>query len=415
MSTPAPFSTNVPPIQITATGVVLPSEAAILAGVSQDLNACFGGNLNPSLKTPQGQLAQTYTAIIANANSAYASLIQGVNPPTSSGFMQDAIGRLYFMLRNPGLPTEVTVTCIGLPGVVIPIGAQAQDTSGNLYTCTVAVTIPIGGSVATTFANVLNGPIPCPANTLTTIYQSISGWDTINNASAGVVGANVETPAAFEFRRQQTIAANSNGFLASVYGAVFSLAGVIDVFAVENDTTSAITGAIGGNPNSTSYSVAANSVYVGVAGSASSAAIAQAIWSKKSPGCNTNGNTSVTVTDPNYSLPQPSYTVKYNALTNVPIYIAVTLTTNAGLPANYTALIQAAVIAQFTGANGGLRARAGALLTSAPYYSPIILLGQVFQISTIFIGTSASPTTTSVQMGIDQEPTITAAHITVSP
>jgi len=72
------------------------------------------------------------------------------------------------------------------------------------------------------------------------------------------------------------------------------------------------------------------------------------------------------------------------------------------------------VIAQFTGTNGGLRARIGMLLTVAPYYGPIIALGQVFQLTSIAIGTSSSPTNPSVQMGIDQVPTITAVNITVA-
>lgn len=407
------MSTNVPAIQWTPTGIVVPTQAQLLTGAQADINAAFGGNLNPALNTPQGQLASSEAAIVANANASIANIVNGVNPATSSGFMQDAIGRLYYMERNPGLPTTVTCTCIGLSGTVIPVGATVSDTSGNTYVCTGQVVIPIGGSVSAQFQNTQLGPIACPANTVTSIYQSIPGWDTVNNPSAGVVGANVETPAAFEYRRQQTIAANANGSLQAVYGAVAALPGITDVFAVENFTSSAITGAIGGNPNSTSYSVAANSIYVAVVGGLQTS-IAQTIWTKKAPGCNMNGNTSTTVTDTNYSLPQPSYTIKYNVPTNVPIFVAVTLGTATGLPANYTALIQAAVIAQFTGTNGAARARVGALLLAADYYGPIRALGSVFQLTSVFIGTSASPSGTSVQMGIDQEPTIVSSGITVA-
>jgi hypothetical protein len=406
--------TAVPQIQWNPTGLVLPTEPAILTGCQQDLNAAFGGNLNPALNTPQGQWATSEAAIIANANASIANIVNGVNPATSSGFMQDAIGRLYFLTRNPGLPTTVTATCIGLPGTVIPVGAQAADTSGNLYVCTGAQIIPIGGSVSAQFQNVVLGPIACPANTLTTIYQSIPGWDTVNNAGAGVLGANVETPAAFEFRREQTIAANSNGALQSVYGAVFALPGIVDVFAVENATTSAITGAIGGNPNSTSYSVAANSIYVAVVGGTQSQ-IAQAIWTKKSPGCNTDGNTSTTVTDTNYSLPQPSYTIKYNTPTNTNIYFAATLASNSGLPGNYKTLIQNAIIAQFLGQTGNARARIGSQILAANYYGAVLALGAIYQLTSIVIGFTSSPASSSLQMGIDQMPVTIAANITVSP
>ena len=402
--------TNVPAPAFTATGLTVPSQPALLAGVQADLNAAFGGNLNPALNTGQGQWAQTESAIIAGNNAALSSLVNGVDPATSTGFMQDALGRIYFMERNPGLSTVVTVTVIGLPNTVIPIGALGSDTSGNLYACTASVIIPISGTATTTFANTVLGPIACPANTLTTIYQAIPGWDTINNAGAGVIGANVETSAAFEYRRQQSVAGNSQGGTAAVYGAVFGVPGVIDCYVIENGTSAAV------SVGSTSYSVAANSIYVAVVGGVSTA-IAQAIAAKKSPGCNTNGNTSVTVTDPAYSYPQPSYSIKYNNPTAVPIYFYVKMNTLTGLPSNYASLIQNAIIAQFTGSNGGLRARIGMLLTTPPYVGSVLALGSTIQslFESIYIGTSANPTSANVnvQMGIDQTPTIAASQIAI--
>ena len=47
----------VPPIVFTDAGVVLPTEAAVLAGVQSDYDSAFGGGLNPALNTPQGLLA----------------------------------------------------------------------------------------------------------------------------------------------------------------------------------------------------------------------------------------------------------------------------------------------------------------------------------------------------------------------
>ena len=51
-----PTSSSVPAIVFSATGLVLPDESAILAGVQADMNAAFGGNMNAGLSTPQGQL-----------------------------------------------------------------------------------------------------------------------------------------------------------------------------------------------------------------------------------------------------------------------------------------------------------------------------------------------------------------------
>jgi hypothetical protein len=184
------MATNVPSIQFTDAGLVLPAESAILAGVQADQNAAFGGGLNPALETPQGQLASSTTAIIGEKNNEFAFYVNQVDPDFASGRMQDAIARIYFIDRKPATPTAVVATCVGLAGVVIPVGATAKAGDGNLYTCTEAGTIPVGGSIDLNFACAVTGPIACPAGSLNQIYQSIPGWDTINNAADGTVGSS---------------------------------------------------------------------------------------------------------------------------------------------------------------------------------------------------------------------------------
>lgn len=365
------MTTNVPAIQFLPTGLSVPTEAQVLTGIFADLNAAFGGNLNAALNTPQGQWSTAQAAAVAAANAVFAAIVNGIDPDTAIGFMQDAIGRIYFLNRNPGVATVVQCTCTGAIGTPIPTGAQAQDTSANLYQCTQGGTIGSGGTVSLTFANIVVGPVPCPASTLTIIYQTPAGsggWESITNPSPGVVGANIETPTAFEFRRQNSVAGNAQGWQAAVYGAVFALPGVIDVYLYENATSSPVT------VGSTNISLAANSIYVGVIGGVP-AAIEQAIWSKKSPGCNYNGNTSGTVYDTsgNYVSP-PAYTVSYNNNSENPVncYFAVSITNLSTLPANIVALVQAAIVAQFTGQVATLpRARIASQLVALAYAAAV--------------------------------------------
>jgi hypothetical protein len=276
-------TTNVPAPQFTSTGLVIPTEAQILAGVLADQNAAFGGNLNPALNTPQGQIATSTTAEINNGNVALATLVNQVDPDTSTGFMQDAIARFYFLDRNPAIPTTVNLQIVGAFGTPIPEGALAQDTSGNLYQCTQAGEIPVGGTITLAFANIVAGPTPCPANTVTTIYQSIPGWDRVNNSAAGVTGSAVETPAAFEYRREQSVAKNGQGSLPAIYAACFGVPDVLDVFVTQNNTPNVVTGTINGNPNATGFPIAPNSIYIAVVGG-DSQAIANAIWAAANVG-----------------------------------------------------------------------------------------------------------------------------------
>ncbi|MES2348879.1 MAG: baseplate J/gp47 family protein, partial [Pseudomonadota bacterium] len=203
--------TSVPPIEFTPAGLVVPDESAILAGVQADMNAAFGGNLNPGLSTPQGQLASSEAAIIAAKNADFVTFVNQIDPATASGFMQDAIGRIYFLDRIPAASTTVDVVCSGKTGTVIPVGALAQDSTGNIYAATGTGTIPAGGSVTVPFAAVQTGPIDCPAGAITGIYQAIFGWDSASNVVDGVTGRDVESRADFEYRRKLSVAGNANG------------------------------------------------------------------------------------------------------------------------------------------------------------------------------------------------------------
>lgn len=400
------MTTAVPPIQFTPEGLVLPTPAAVLTGVQTDLNAAFGGNLNPALNTPQGQIASSETAIVVDNNNLFAEFVNQVDPDTADGFMQDAIARIYFLERSPGVPTNVECLCTGLFGTVIPIGAQALDTSGNRYVCTSGGVIGSGGNVTLAFQNVVNGPVPCPSHTLTVIYQAIPGWDSIDNSAPGTEGADVETRAAFEFRRQQSVALNAHGSLPSIAAAVFDVDGVIDVYAIENveNTTQ--------NTGSTNYPVVAHSLYVAVVGGTDDA-VAQAIWDKKDVGCNYNGNTTVDVVDPSYSFPQPSYTVKFERPPALPILFAVDIADSASLPANIEDLVKAAIIASFNGADGSARVRIGSLLVASKFYGAVQTIGPEVSILSILLG-STTPTLTSQQIGIDQAPTVQGSDITVT-
>jgi hypothetical protein len=402
------MATNVPPVVFTPTGPDVPQESAVLAGVKQDINDAFGGQLNMDApETPQGQLAASQAAIVADCNERWAYLVNQIDPDTAEGFMQDAIARIYFLDRSPGAPTAVQCLCSGSAGVVIPVGAEAQDTSGNRYVCTQEGVIPISGSITLSFANVLDGPIPCPANTLTIIYRAIPGWDSINNPTPGVAGRLVETRAEFEFRRRNSVALNARGSLPSIYSAVFDVDDVIDVFAYENTTNAPL------DVGSTDYTMVPHSLYVAVVGG-DAQEIAEAIWRKKDVGCDYNGNTSVIVKDTSgYQAPEPTYTVKFERPASLPIFFRVEIAASVSLPADIEQLVRAAIIAAFNGLDGGQRARIGSMILASRFVGPVQRIGPEVSILSILIGTSGPGALNSVLVGIDQAPTVDENDITV--
>lgn len=378
-------TTNVPPVSFSPLGFIAPSDEAILAGVLADYAAAFaitGYNLNPALNTPQGQLASSTAALVSDADQTFLYYTTQVDPSYAQGRMQDAIGRIYFLQRNPAEPTALQVQCSGAPGVLIPLGSLVQDNAGNTYSSTGSGTIGPGGNVTIGFANLIPGPIAVPSSL--TIYQAIPGWDSASVVS-GDIGQNTETSQQFEARRSASVAVNSIGSVPSVLGAVLSVPGVLDAYVTENATSGTAT--VGG------VVLAANSLYVAVTGGSASA-IAEAIWTKKAPGCAYNGNTTVTVYDSNsgYSPPYPSYQVTFEIPSSLPIFFTVTIKNSTLVPSNAIVQIQNALQAAFAGGSGVPKARIGSTLYATQYVSPITSLGTWAEaIISLQIGSANTP------------------------
>lgn len=364
------MTTNVPSIQLTSVGYVAPPGPSVLAGVQADISAAFGKTLNFNLNTPQGQISSSLAASINNANQIFVYFSQQVDPAYSSGRFQDAIGRLYFMTRNPAQPTALQINCTGA-GVTIPIGALISDKAGNLYQCTQAGTLPPGGgTIVLSFAAQIPGPTPVPDSGNVSIYQAIPGWDTVSVAS-GVVGSNVESRAAFEIRRADSVSSNSFGATGSIIGAVAAVPGVLDYYGYNNNTSSAVT--IGG------VTIPAYSIYICVAGG-SPTAIAQAILSKKSAGAPMAGNTTVTAYDSNplYAQPIP-YSITFQIPSAIQVLFKVVIASGPTVPTNAVTLVQNALLAAFQGASlqasftGSIN---GTILTVSAVQSGTIAIGQ---------------------------------------
>ena len=398
-------TTSVPAATLGAAGFVAPAESDVLTGVMADISAAFGGGLNPDLSTPQGQLASSLTAIIGDCNDAFAALANGVDPAFASGRMQDAIARIYFISRNPATATVVSCVCAGAAGTVIPSGTLVQDGAGYYYAATSAGTIPATGTLAMEFACPTTGPVSCPAGALS-LYQSVSGLTSVTNMVAGITGTDEEGRAAFEARRAATVEGNSIGSNAAILGGILAVAGVTDAYVTDNPTGAAVT--TGG------VSIAAHSVYASVVGGASSA-IALAILRKKPPGCGYTGGTTVTVADPNaaYAV-APSYEVSFDYATPTPVFVSVSLASSSSVPSDALTQIQAAAAAAFDGTDGGARARIASKLYASRFYAGIAALGAWAQIVEITIGTAAAPTGFTVQMDINQVPTLDPNDITLA-
>ena len=399
---------NTPPIQITPTGVIVPSAVDIRTGILADTNQAFGGDLDvvtPS--TPQAYLADNLTDNLMDSNAAIANLIAMVDPATSEGRFQDGIGRIYFFDRKGATSSVVQALCTGQPGLVMPAGQLAQDADGNLWISDNPATFDGLGQATIQFSCQTKGPIELGIGALTKIAQLFPGWDAITNLAPAIIGSNVESRGAFETRRQESIAKNGRGTVPAIRAEVWGVDGVIDVFAYDNFTNAAIL------YGATNYSIKPHSIYVAVVGGANDG-IAQAIWRKKDGGCDLNGNTSVVVQDTDgYSYPYPQYTITFNRPTPTPVKFSVQIANSTALPSTIIQDVQTAITQTFTGENGAQRARIGGKIFASNFYAAVAQISATVSIIQIKVGLSTA-NLDSIDIGIDQYPTIDDADIAVS-
>lgn len=404
------LNTAVPDVTITEDGLSVPDIADVLAGRLTDMSTALGGGASQSLSSPQGQIAQSDTEIIAQVYDKLLCLFNQINPDFSNGRFQDGIGRIYFMERIAAQGTVVTATCIGQVGTTIPAGSTAVDASGYIYQSIDNAVIPSSGSVDVQFVNTTTGPIPCAAGSLNQIYRAVSGWDAVNNISPGVVGVDVESRIAFETRRRQSVARNSRNQDASTLAALLATDGVLDAYVWSNRTAETV------NKGTTNFPILAHSVYICVYGGADTD-VAESIFNTYNPGANMNGDTTFTVYDNvNYMPPYPSYVMQWQKASPTRVYFKVNVDASLNPPSDITKQVKEMIVTVFNGGYEGIgKARIGSTINAGKYYAPVISISpDTVGILSLEVSLDGSLYGPAVTMGIDQVPTIQESDIIVT-
>lgn len=417
------MTTNVPLPTFSAAGLSVPTEPELLTGVFADYVDAFaltGRQLNTELTTPQGQLAQSQAYMLSVLNAAYLQIINGVDPATASGAFQDALGRIYFLSRQPATYATVRAVVTGVVGTTLPAGSQAVSNDGTVWSTLGSVTFGPTGTTSVDFQAATAGPGPSVGADGLRIYQQRPGWETVSNEQPSTPGVALESRQSFESRRADSVSIGGNGTAAAVRAAVANVVGVSDVYVYNNGSDASIL------YGATGYPIPAHSIAISVAGG-DSREVAQAIHSKLDAGCGlpTSPGEGVLVTEiiedtVNYSEPYPQYLIRFVRPAPVQIYVRVEVANLSTLPSTYVTDVQNAVADALTNGfattDGTItlaRARIGAQIVAAEYFPPILALGNIVPIS-INIGLAPNPTDgPALTMGIDQLPITSALDVSV--
>lgn len=393
------------------TGIYADEVSVIRANVAQDWKNAFATDpelpeLDTNAETPAGQLIDGITALASEKDNEILFVSNQFNPKNAVGAWQDALAAIYFLRRKIALPTYVTCQASGAYGTVIPYGAIVQDTNGYTYMNTQVATINASGQATLYVRCTELGAVEAASGTVTRIITTVPGWDSVTNAAAGVTGRAVESQAAFESRRVQSVAKNAHGSVASLFGAIADINDVTSLLILENTTNQDIV--------KSGVTIAGHSVYISVYGGDNND-IARAIYNKLDAGCGTNGNTLVTYnpsSDEPDNQPDMSYSYYIERPTTVSMGIVVTVADEQ--TTTLTNAIKQAVVENFNGNSGYRRVKMGDKLYASRFYSDVIKAG-VTKLETIQIKFPLSATAVdSVNIDADEIPTISADDVTVT-
>lgn len=393
------MSTN---ISVSPSGIITPQTSEIKEGFQEIFVNAFGSDLNLDDATPQGVLIDDLTQEKQLSNSLMMYIFNQLNPETAEGIFQDALAKLYFIERKAATRSIVNCVCTGLAGTVlngVDSGnpALAQSVNGDIFECVTGGTIPASGSITLAFRSQETGEIPVTQNTVNRVYQTILGWDSVNNASTGTMGSNEETRAEFAKRMIDSLAINATGSLSALQSSIANLDGVTDYKLWENVTDSSVTvRGVTLNPHS---------VWICVNSAVGSDEMAETIYKNKSAGADTNGSQLCSYIAPDTNV---AYAYYYDNPTDQDIYVKVTTVSEPSDEVEDA--IKEAIVDNFQGKSNEQRISIGDSILASRFVADIVELTDIVNVK---ISTDGVTWADSLSFNMNILPTISAENVSV--
>lgn len=327
---------------LTENGVIVPDTADLLTTVQNEFKTAFGDDLDVSAETPQGVLITAETVARDAVVRNNADVANQINPNIAGGVFLDAIWQLTGGQRVKATPSIVSgVVLAGVPGTIIPAGAQASVGSDGAVFQLLTSVILTGGTGTGDFQSVDLGPVAAAIGALNQIVTGVLGWETVTNPNAAVLGQDEESDIASRIRRRQTLALQGVALPEAIVSGLHTVEGVKSLAFRENVTNASVV--IEG------VTLVEHSVYACVNGGTDQD-VAKMLLRKKSLGAAWNGTTTVNVVEP---FSGQTYAVKFSRPTPIPIFVRVTVRTNGAAYPDIPGIVRTAMVDYANGLQEG--------------------------------------------------------------
>lgn len=318
---------------IETSGLIVPDTETLLNEVAEEFREAFGDDLVTTPESPGGLLINVETEARDSVVRNNAELANQINPDHAGGVFLDAIAALTGLQREGAASSLVMATLAGVPGTIIPAGSRAATEAGDVFASAAGTMLATNGQAKTLFRSEVQYAIPCPAGSLVTILDGGTlGWETITNEAAATLGQMVETDTVFRKKRDDTLFLQGVALPGAIQSGVRAVGGVKSLTFLENYSheESVIN----------NVTMPPHTVYLVVDGG-EDAAIAAAIFTKKSLGCGLKGSLEIPVTEAESG---QTYMIRFDRPEYVPVRARFTVRVTGSVSGDYQSVVRQAVI-----------------------------------------------------------------------
>lgn len=269
---------------IDSTGIHISTYTDIRDSLIASAKTIFGSDIYLGEDSQDYQWIATVSEKIYDAFQLAVDVYNNKSPATALQTSLDSLVKINGIKRQAETYSTVSVTISGVPNTTITNGI-VLDTGNIKWDLPSTVTIPESGQINVIATCEIAGPIVANIGEITDIYNPVYGWNGAYNSSSATLGSNVESDSKLRKRQATSTAQPSKTVLEGTKGAVANVNGVTRSEVYENDTK-----------DIDSRGLPPNSI-TAVVENGANADIAQAIFAHKGPGCYTNGDVEIEVTD----------------------------------------------------------------------------------------------------------------------
>ena len=341
---------------VQAGGFIVPNADEILQATQADLRAYVSSDFDTDPDSPDGQVDGIRARQLALLWEQAGIIHDANNPDNAEGELLVEVCKLSGTKAEGPQPTTVACGVVLTNGTLLANGtalASIVDHPDVLFTPAQNFTAPNDGTFTVTFVCTVTGPVACPPSTLTVITTPLTGWTSVTNPAAGVLGNNGDTDTTLRARRDAELAASGSTTTDAIAADILALGANVISATVLTNRTAIVDG--NGLPPNTFECVVYHSLSLDLT------TLAQAIYLNQPAGIRPVGSTHITFVDSD-GVTRDAY---YSPVTTLPITLTYTLSTTAGYVGNTQAALDIATAMTKAAVPGGtivaLRVEAAAL------------------------------------------------------